>query len=197
MQEILTEFLKNYPISAPAIFIVVRALAIIIPPIPGAFVDIAGLLSFGWVKSLFLAEAGIMLGAIVSFGIARKFREPAVRKFVSLEKVILWEKNLSEQKKFWGFIGLRLLTNSLFDYISYAAGLSTMSAPKFFLASLIGSFPGLFVFYYFGGLFYRSNIYYLLVFLSALFVLGSVFSKKRSIFNLIWGLYQREGERKD
>ena len=197
MQEALTEFLKNYPLLSPAIFIVVRALAIIIPPIPGAFVDIAGLVFFGWVKSLILAEIGIMLGAMASFAIARRFREPAVRKFVSLEKVISWEKNLSEKKRFWGFVGLRLMTNSLFDYISYAAGLSTMSVAKFFLASFIGSIPGLLIFYYFGGLFYQNSIYYLLVFLTTLFILGSVVSKKLNIFDFIGGLYRREGEEKD
>ena len=191
MQETLTEFLKNYPLLSPAIFVALRALAIIIPPIPGAFVDIAGLISFGWVKSLFLAEAGIMLGAMASFMIARRFREPVVAKFVSLERVISWEKNLSERKRFWGFVGLRLMTNSLFDYISYAAGLSTMSAAKFFLASFIGSIPGLFVFYYFGGLFYHNSVYYLLVFFATLLVAGAVFAKKEKLAEYLFKLAGR------
>ena len=80
MLETLPAFLSSYPVAAPGLFIIIRSLAIIIPPIPGVFIDIAGIAAFGWVKAFILGEAGLMLGAMVSFWIARRFREPVVRR---------------------------------------------------------------------------------------------------------------------
>ena len=187
MQEILVSMLNNNPVLAPLIFILLRPLSSIIPPIPGAIFDIAGLLAFGWVWGFIYGEAGIMLGAMIAFWLARYFREPVVRKITSLEKIETWEATLSEKKKFWGMVALRLCTNSLFDYISYAAGLTRMSSWKFFLSSLIGSIPGLFLFYYFGGLLYQNSIYYAVIFLASILVLGGVIAKKGQLLELVMG----------
>ena len=84
-------------------------------------------------------------------------------------------------------VALRLCTNSLFDYISYAAGLTRMSSWKFFLSSLIGSIPGLFLFYYFGGLLYQNNLYYAVIFLASILVLGGVITRKEQLLNLVMG----------
>lgn len=178
MQEFLNGLLIQYPITSPLIFVLFRALAIVIPPIPGGIVDFVGLAAFGWLKGLILAEAGLMLGAMAAFYLARRFREPVVKKFVPLEKLDKWEASLSENQKFWGLVLLRLPTNALFDYISYAAGLTKIGAFKFFLSSLIGNLPGLFIFYYFGGLIYNEGVYFFLAFALALLIAGSVFSKK-------------------
>ncbi len=178
MEEAFRQFLSGYPFLAPFGFVIVRALAIIIAPIPGAFVDIAGIAAFGWVKSFFLAEAGVMGGAVISFLIARRFREPIATRFVSLQKLREWEGNLSGVRRFWGLVLLRLFTSSLFDYISYAAGLTAMKMRTFFFASLIGNIPGLLAFYYFGGLFYQKGWYYAFVGVAVLLVLFGFFTDK-------------------
>src|SRR3989338_8886971 len=128
-----------------------------------------------------------MLGAMIAFWIARYFREPVVRRIASLEKIETWEATLSGKKKFWGMVALRLCTNSLFFYISYAAGLTRMSSWKFFLSSLIGSIPGLFLFYYFGGLLYQNSIYYAVILLASILVLGGVIAKKGQLLELVMG----------
>lgn len=189
MQEMLVSMLSNNPILAPLIFILLRPLSIVIPPIPGAIFDIAGLLAFGWIWGFVYGEAGIMLGAMLAFWIARYFREPVVKKIASLEKISEWENTLSEKKKFWGMVLLRLCTNSLFDYISYAAGLTRMSAWKFFLSSLIGSVPGLLLFYYFGGLLYQNSIYYVVIFLATILILGGVVTKREQLLELVIGKF--------
>ena len=183
MESFFLQIFNDYPVLAPAIFVGLRALAIIIPPIPGGVMDLAGLLAFGWLKGLILAETGIMLGAMISFWIARYFREPAVKKFASLEKIGGWERNLSETKKFWSLVLIRLPTNALFDYISYAAGLTGISTWKFFFASLIGNLPGLFIFYYFGGLIYQTGFTVFLGFIVSLLILSVVFSRRGEIMN--------------
>lgn len=177
MGEALRELLLAYPLLAPAVFIVARSLAIIIPPIPGVFIDIAGIAAFGWWKGFLLAETGLMLGAMVSFWIARRFREPVIRRITSLEKISQWERTLGETKTFWALVLLRLPTNAVFDYVSYAAGLLNISYHRFFLSSLIGNLPGTFLFFLFGGFIFQSGIYYGLSFVAALLILGIMFSR--------------------
>lgn len=179
MQEALIQFLAAHSILAPIIFILLRSTAIIIPPIPGLIFDLVGIAVFGPVLGFIYAEIGIMLGAMIAFGIARKFREPVVKHFVSLQKLNQWEKTLSENKKFWMLVAIRLPTNAFFDYISYAAGLTKISASKFFLSTLISNIPMMALVYYFGGLSFQKGLYYILAFVAAvliwIFVLGKKF----------------------
>ena len=69
--------------------------------------------------------------------IQKKEGETGGENFVSLQKLREWEENLSGVRRFWGLVFLRLFTSSLFDYISYAAGLTAMKIQAFFFASLI------------------------------------------------------------
>lgn len=163
MEAFFLSVVEQYPFFAPLLFVLVRSLAIIIPPIPGAVFDVIAIPLFGWLKGFLYAEAGLMLGAVVSFFIARIFREPIAKRFVTVRSLHEWEEKISERKKFWGFLALRAISNSVFDYVSYAAGLSRMSFTRFFFATLIGSMPSLFVFYYFGGVFFENGLYYVII----------------------------------
>ena len=189
MQEGLRQLLDSYPLLAPAVFIVVRSLAIIIPPITGAFIDLAGIAAFGPLTAFFLGEAGLMLGAVVAFLIARRFREPAVRRFTALEGVTRWEESISEARKFWTLVLIRLPTNAFFDYVSYAAGLTKIGFWKFFFSTLIGHLPGTIIFFLVGGVFYQSGVYYFVVFVVSLVVVtlattkgGRIIERLRRLF---------------
>ncbi len=179
MEEFLATLFANHPILAPLLFIVLRAFAIIIPPIPGWVMDVVAIPTFGWMWGFIYALIGMFLGAVVSFWIARLFREPVVRRITSLKAVHEWESRVSEKKKFWTLVLIRLPTSAIFDYISYAAGLTKISFTKFFFASLIGGAPSLFFLYFFGGLFFQQGVYYyLVVFLGIVATLGLIFGKE-------------------
>ncbi|RJQ36373.1 TVP38/TMEM64 family protein [Candidatus Parcubacteria bacterium] len=177
MGEGLQQFLAGYPVLAPVFYTAIRALAIIIPPIPGGFIDLAGMALFGPIRAFILGEIGLMFGASTAFLIARRFREPAVRRFASLGKLAEWERQISERSKFWTLVLLRLPSNAVFDYISYAAGLTTVGFWKFFFSTLIGNLPGTIIFFLIGGTFYQSGWYYFIVFAAALIILGLIAGK--------------------
>lgn len=178
MQETLIQFFKNYPLVAPILFILLRSSSVIIPPIPGLIFDLVGIAVFGPLLGFIYAEAGVMLGAMVAFGIARRFREPVVRYFVSLQKLRRWEKTVSENKKFWFLVAIRLPTNAFFDYISYGAGLTTISPGIFFLSTLLGNIPIMTLFYFFGGVALQKGVYYLLAFVIAVLIWIFLFGKQ-------------------
>ncbi|MFA4881125.1 MAG: VTT domain-containing protein [Candidatus Doudnabacteria bacterium] len=178
MQETLVQFFKNYPIVAPIIFILLRSVAVIIPPIPGLVFDLVGIAVFGPLVGFIYAETGVVLGAMVAFYIARRFREPMVKRFVSLQKVNKWEQTVSERKKFWALVAIRLPTNTFFDYISYGAGLTTIKAGKFFLSTLIGNMPMMLVIYFLGGLAFQKGFYYIVMFVLAVLIWIFLFGNK-------------------
>lgn len=151
MESLITDWLSYAPSLAPVIFIAARAIAIIIPPIPGFVVDTIGVTLFPWWLGFILAEIGIMTGAVVAFVLARFLREPLVRRVAPLKMVEEWESQYSEKQKFWTLVVLRLVSNAAFDYISYAAGLTKLRFSTFFLSSLIGTIPSMLMFYVMGG----------------------------------------------
>src|ERR1017187_6302983 len=148
MLSALTELVREHAVIGAIVFILIRAIAGIVAPIPGAAVDLVGIAVYGWVPALGLSEFGIALGAITSFAIARRFREPAGRRFGAIKKVNALEARLSKNESYWAWIVIRLPTNALFDYLNYAAGLTTVPFRQFLVTTMIGSFPGVLVFFY-------------------------------------------------
>jgi len=177
MIEALKELLIQYPLVAPILFIIARMVPIIFAPIPGILVDIVGIAVFGWLYGFILAEIGIMLGAVTAFLIGRYFREPVVRRFVSLKKIHEWESKYSERQKFWSLVIVRATTSPLFDYISYAAGLTKIDLRKYTLSTFIGTFPLMFSIYYFGGFSIKGGALTTVVFFSFLLVVAYFWNK--------------------
>jgi len=145
-------FLENYPIIAPVVFIILRTLPIIIPPIPGLVLDAVGVVVFGWMYGFIYAEIGVLIGSMTSFFIGRKFREPFLGKFISIKKIHEWEDRLSEKEKFWALISIRFVSSPFFDIVNYVAGLTKIKASAYFFATLIVTAPMGFMIYYFGSI---------------------------------------------
>jgi uncharacterized membrane protein YdjX (TVP38/TMEM64 family) len=182
MQEFILNLLSRYSIIAPILFIIIRAGAIVFPPIPGIIIDLVGISIFPWFLGFLYGEIGVVLGALIAFWIARYLRKPLLKRFVSLEKLELWEKKLSGEQEFWVLVGLRLFFNPLFDYVSYAAGLTRISTGKYLLTTILGTLPTMCVIYYFGGLSLSKGIYFGGGFLIILFIIFWIF-KRYNIIN--------------
>ncbi len=179
MQEFAIRLLHAYPIASPIVLIIMRALAIIIPPIPGAIVDVAAIATFGKIIGFLYAEIGIMVGASVSFLLARKFREGLVKRFVSLQKLHAWEDTLSERRKFWALVIFRIPTTSLFDYLSYVAGLTKMGFGTFFFSSFLGQLLPVGLFFLIGDIFIRRGTVMTIVFVASALLIPALFGKDR------------------
>ncbi|OGE69137.1 hypothetical protein A3B55_02585 [Candidatus Daviesbacteria bacterium RIFCSPLOWO2_01_FULL_43_15] len=152
----LTRFVENHPIMAPLFLISWRFLAIVIPPIPGGIVSLALLPILGWFQSFIYASIGVILGATTAFFLARKYEKPLVRKLVPLQHLHQWEGKFNEKTKFLAFLGIRLVTAPVFDFVSYIAGLSKISFRTFFFANILALLPDA-VFFYVGEELYKRS----------------------------------------
>jgi len=139
---------------------------------------------FGPIFGLLYGEIGVMLGAVVSFFIARKFRDSFLAKKLFLEKIHNWEAKIPENKKFWALVLMRLPTNTIFDILNYAIGLTKISFSKFFFSTLLGTLPGMILFYFFSGWALHQGIYYFAAFLAIVTTLWLIFRKINKIYDI-------------
>lgn len=152
MIQTLQNFLIDYPIIAPAIFIFIRILPVVIPPIPGLIIDAVGVIVFGWFWGFIYATTAVVTASMISFYIGRYFREPLIGKFISIQKIHSFEDKLSEKQKFWTLVSVRFVSSPFFDIINYVAGLTKIKASTYFLSSIVVTAPLGFMIYYFGGI---------------------------------------------
>lgn len=176
MLETLQQVLIDHPILAPALFVLIRIIPIVIAPIPGLVFDFVGVAVFGWLQGFILAETAVLLGTTIAFYIGRIFREPAVRRFTSLEKVDAWREKYSEDQQFWFLVFARALTSPVFDFVSYAAGLTNISYKKYILITFTASAPLALSFYYIGDSSFSHGVWFSLGLFVVIF-LGMYVSK--------------------
>jgi uncharacterized membrane protein YdjX (TVP38/TMEM64 family) len=151
----LQHFAAIHPVWAAVLFVVIRSMSVIWPPLPGFPFDIIGIRVFGVAEGFVLAEVGIMLGASVAFVIARRVRDSlgapkaqALRQLEGRFRDVGWlTENDGAARQFRQWFTLRLLTNPLFDPISYIAGLTDVRAGPYLLGSLLGNVPSMLVLY--------------------------------------------------
>lgn len=150
-QSYTLNLIEKFPYLASVIIVVFRFLAVVLVPLPGGAVSLASVAILPWYEALIWNYLGASIGAIAAFFIARKFREPAVARFVTLGKVHQWQDKIFHKRQFWGFMGLRLTSTVAFDFVSYAAGLTKISFRTFIISILIIDLPVNVLFFYSAG----------------------------------------------
>lgn len=172
--ERLIQITQENPTMAPLVLISWRIIGIIIPPIPGGIVSIALIPVFGWFWSFVYAAVGVLVGSSIAFLLARRFREPLVKRFVPLQQMHQWEDKFTKDTKFMTFLAIRFTTGPILDFISYVAGLTKISYKNFFLTTAITLLPDAF-YYYVGEEVYKRNtpvaIVGIIVFISVFYIL--------------------------
>lgn len=113
--------------------------AVVFSPIPSAPIALAAGAAFGGLWGTVYVVAGAELGALVAFGIARRFGYDAVRKVAWIAR---WIDRTRSQAMLAGLVFVsRLLPFLSFDMVSYAAGLTPLRFHWFALATLAGIIP--------------------------------------------------------
>ncbi len=144
------QFISSYGIYAAAISFALMVLQSIVAPLPAFVLTFANANLFGWWQGAILSWSSAMAGAAVCFYIARILGRDVAESLTS--KVGL--KQIDEFFEKYGnntILICRLLPFVSFDYVSYAAGLTSMSFWDFFIATGIGQLPATIVYSYVGG----------------------------------------------
>ena len=84
--ETLQEYIEQFGIFGPIVLIIIQALQVVIPILPGFLGCIVGSMSFGWFVGFLCNYIGISLGSIIAFLLARKYGVKIVKSMFSKKK---------------------------------------------------------------------------------------------------------------
>jgi len=149
--DMIIGYIRSYGIYAVGISFLLMMFQSIAAPLPAFLVTFANAAIFGWWQGAILSWTSSMAGAALCFYIAKILGRDAVEKLTSkfaMDSVDGFFKKYGKHT----IIICRLLPFVSFDFISYAAGLTSMSFLPFILATGIGQLPATLVYSYVGGM---------------------------------------------
>lgn len=138
----LSAFLHRFGLWAPALFILIQMVQVVIPILPGAVGCLGGVLIFGPVWGFVYNYVGICLGSVLAFLLSKRYGRPFVYQMIgqkNYDKYIGWlSKGKGFDKAFAVAIFLPVAPD---DLLCYIAGLTNMTLRKFTAIILLGK-PG-------------------------------------------------------
>lgn len=145
-QEAVASWLSQFGPYLIVAYIIVQSITIIIAPIGGLFLQVAlfGLFDPGFsIMLIYLTTTPLYF---INFFLARKYGRPLVERIVgkiALDKI----DNLAEDAGILTLVILKVFQGGLFDYLSYAYGLTKVPFKTFLLVNIFGGIPSAFISY--------------------------------------------------
>ncbi|MDO4555632.1 MAG: TVP38/TMEM64 family protein [Lachnospiraceae bacterium] len=132
-------FLNQCGCIAPIVFILVQAIQVIVPILPGAVGCLYGVIFFGAFQGFLYSYIGICIGSIGAFLVAREFGHEFVRKVTGGKFYEKYSRYLLKENQFEKLFAILIfLPVAPDDFLCYLAGVSTMPIKKFTLIILLG-----------------------------------------------------------
>lgn len=142
----IKNFILNFGVLAPAIFILIYAARAVILIIPVGVMSWVGGLAFGIWWGTVLILIGATLGSCLSFLVARYFGRDFIERFEWLHKgrIKKFDEGIA-QNGFKVILFVRLIPLFQYDAVNFGAGLSKIKFRDYALATFIGMIPGGFI----------------------------------------------------
>lgn len=138
-QEAMEAFLQPFGFWAPAIFIFIQIVQVVIPILPGGISCLGGVVLFGAGWGFVYNYVGICIGSLVVFLLAKQYGRPLVESLVSRSSYEKYSRWLENGKKFDRFFAAAIFFPvAPDDLLCYLAGLTKMSVKKFTAIIVLG-----------------------------------------------------------
>lgn len=131
------EWVARWGIWGPIVFMTVLAASVLFAPIPNVPIFIATGLAWGPVLGTLYSMVGMTIGSALAFGVARRLARRHLRRLIgskAASRIDRLAETMGGQVIFWA----RMLPVVNFDLISFVAGLTAISFPRFLVASFLG-----------------------------------------------------------
>lgn len=145
------DFMASYGVYAAVVSFLLMVFQSLAAPLPAFLITIANANLFGWWQGAILSWTSSMVGAALCFWIARVLGREAVEKLTSKAGLARIDE-FFERHGSQSVLVARLLPFVSFDFVSYFAGLTSMSFRSFFVATGVGQLPATVVYSYVGGM---------------------------------------------
>ncbi|MGB7441506.1 MAG: TVP38/TMEM64 family protein [Coleofasciculaceae cyanobacterium] len=140
--------IKNLGFFGPLVYIGILALSVVISPIPGAPLAVVAGAMWGSIWAGIYSVIGGFLGSLIAYFLGRTLGRSAIKALTG--KLIYFSKRRGEVYLSWLIFVTRLLPVLSFDLISYGAGITGLSLPRYAVATLLGMIPSTFLLTYMG-----------------------------------------------
>lgn len=91
-QERLQDWLSSLGPLGPLGLIALNAAQVVVAPVPGYLVQLAGGYLFGWLPGAIYGSLGMSLGGAVAMTLARIYGRPLVRRLIGEQRLARWEQ---------------------------------------------------------------------------------------------------------
>lgn len=145
----LKDKIYSFGTFGPIMIIGLMAIAIVMSPIPSAPIALAAGALYGHTWGTLYVLVGSTLGATIAFLIARLLGYDFLKRWFKGKMAVSWAGSQNTLMAIIFFS--RLMPFMSFDIISYAAGLTSLTFWRFFIATIAGIAPASFVLAHFGG----------------------------------------------
>lgn len=132
-------FLDACGVFAPVCFMLIQAIQVVIPILPGAVGCLYGVIFWGPLKGFVLNYVGICVGSIWAFLIARQFGQELVIRMTGGKFFVKYSKYLLKENQFEKIFALLIfLPVAPDDFLCYLAGISQITFRRFTAIILLG-----------------------------------------------------------
>ncbi len=144
-------YIRSFGVWGVVVSFLLMVFQSVLAPLPAFLLTFSNAAIWGWWQGAILSWSSAMVGAIVCFYIARIAGREAVEKLTPQYAM----QSVDEYFERYGrhtILICRFLPFVSFDFVSYAAGLTSMRAVPFLIATGIGQLPATIVYSYVGGM---------------------------------------------
>lgn len=130
--ESMRAYVGKFGLFAPLILIVIQALQVVLPVLPGFLGCIVGAGMFGAMGGFLCNYIGISAGSVIAFLLAKRFGSGLVQQMIPMEKYHSFVAWIERKKCYTIILFLSiLLPLAPDDFLCYFSGLMGMSTKKF------------------------------------------------------------------
>ena len=138
-QERLQAMVESFGLAGGVLFTVFQAVQVVIPILPGGLGCLVGVLLFGPIWGFAYNYAGICIGSLMAFAVARSCGRPLLSLLFSEKTIEKYDHWTTERNRF-----ARLFALAIFmpvapdDFLCYLAGTTDMSWRRYTAIILLG-----------------------------------------------------------
>jgi uncharacterized membrane protein YdjX (TVP38/TMEM64 family) len=140
-REAVAAYLGQFGVLAPLLLSLILVLQVIVAAIPGHALMVGGGYVFGFAPAFGISLVTTVLGSQLGFLLARWAGRPLVEKLAPVDVLDRWY-DVSAKKGLLFFMFAFMVPIFPADVMNYIAGLSSLSARRFFVANFLGRLPG-------------------------------------------------------
>ncbi len=145
--EKLQALLEKSGILAPLLFVIVQAVQVVIPIMPGAIGCVFGVVFFGAFWGFVFNYIGICIGSVCAFLLARKYGMMFVQNMTGSKFYNKYQHFLEKENQFEKMFALLIfLPVAPDDFLCYLAGVSRMRLTRFATIILLGKPAAIFMY---------------------------------------------------